>query len=466
MSRNWYLKLVISSALIGTTQSSLAAIIQVDVNSSRSIGQPDGSPSPTASGFSAFNAQDVSVGGSTTSQSALISGHNVTFSTLGGATFQTRDRQGVNGATYPATTTGNFYRDSIQADGGASGSAGMKVQIDTLTAGTTYELTLWTHEVNTSDPPDGITIKDVNNANATIGSGTFPGSPQVPSELTVSRFNVLAKADGSGVLNVDLIHTGNGGGGSFIFGALPLNGFILSSSTLSVDINSSRLSTQPNGSPSPTAPGFSPFDALDTSVGGSNSSQSAFIDGHNVTLTAVGGAVFQTRDREGVNGADFPNPPSVIGDLYRDSIQADGGTNGAAGMELNIDGLAVNSLYSLTLWTHEVFENGTTTDTVTITDANNGNAILGSGPFPGSPQVPTDFSSSRFDVVAMTDASGMLTVNLLHSWTGASPVVGALALNGFQLNLIPVPEPSTFAMLACAGILLFGGARRRPTARR
>ena len=51
------------------------------------------------------------------------------------------------------------------------------------------------------------------------------GSPAAADDFSVSRFIVTAQTDAAGMLNLDLLHIGNGAGGSFIDGALPLSGF-------------------------------------------------------------------------------------------------------------------------------------------------------------------------------------------------------------------------------------------------
>ena len=219
---------------------------------------------------------------------------------------------------------------------------------------------------------------------------------------------------------------------------------------LTVDINSDRPGINaPN--PSATQSGFTGWD-IDSSAG----TKTTAISGHNITISELGAATFQTRDRQVV--ADYASSP--VGALYRDALQADGGTNGSAGMQLDIDGLVANTQYSLTLWAHEAFGNGTSTDTLAINDLNT-SLLLASGTYPGSPQVPSDLSTSRWDVVALTDNAGILKISLIHSWAGGSPEVGALALNGFELSVVPEPNSVVLCVMAgAAGLCHFNRHRR------
>ena len=81
----------------------------------------------------------------------------------------------------------------------------------------------------------------------------------------------------------------------------------------------------------------------------------ATFDGVSVTLTAVGGATLDDRDRT----APVDNAPLfTLDQIYDDFIFANGTFNGA-GMEVLIEGLTPNSNYHVTLRSFDVGSTGT-----------------------------------------------------------------------------------------------------------
>lgn len=196
-----------------------------------------------------------------------------------------------------------------------------------------------------------------------------------------------------------------------------------------------------NRDASPTQSGFESF-----VTDGSGVPNSQVILGHTITIAPLGGASLQARDRHDPGtGKNFEL--SSVGDLYRDFIQAAGGT-GDPGLNLSISNLTPATDYDLTFWTKEVFNPGD--DLITVRDGHT-NAFLTDQFNTESPIVPTDLSAMRFDITTATNAAGVLSIDMTHT---REDLVG-LSLNAFQL----VPEPATLSLLGIGGLLI--GRRRR-----
>ena len=195
-----------------------------------------------------------------------------------------------------------------------------------------------------------------------------------------------------------------------------------------------------NRDASPTQAGFEPF-----VTDGSGVPSSQAILGHTITITPLDGATLRARDRHDPGtGKNFEL--SSVGDLYRDFIQAFGGS-GEPGLNLSIDNLTPSTDYDLTFWTKEVFNPGD--DLITVRNGHT-NAFLDDQLNTESPIVPTDLSAMRFDITTSTNVAGVLSIDVTHT---REDLVG-LSLNAFQL----VPEPAAMSMLCLGGLLVF---RRR-----
>ena len=173
---------------------------------------------------------------------------------------------------------------------------------------------------------------------------------------------------------------------------------------------------------------------------------------NNVNFTGVGGAVLDGRNR-GLSNTDGPSGDTSNNDMWRDFIFAD--ERGAdipspadAGIDISIDGLLADTVYSVRLWAFDDSSNGGRNMTW------NG-VPLG---IPNSPD-PTSLADQVVSFMATSDSTGAL---LLEGRIG-DPRGDCcnVFVNGFEISA--VPEPATIAMIAL-GIAGLGYGQRRQVA--
>ena len=144
--------------------------------------------------------------------------------------------------------------------------------------------------------------------------------------------------------------------------------------------------------------------------------------------------------------------------LYEDFAYINGGGGGSGSpkstsLVLSGAGIAENTAYQLTFYSFDpVGSAGTHTVSFSGSAGTTGSAA--NIVWTGSTNPTTDGQYATTGTFT-SDGSGVLTVTVSDSWTGATDVTG-LRLNGFVLD---VPEPGSLALLGLGGLLI--GARRR-----
>jgi len=158
---------------------------------------------------------------------------------------------------------------------------------------------------------------------------------------------------------------------------------------------------------------------------------------------------------QGIDNNDVFVPIGTYGDMYRDFVGA-----GAAGIDLNFTGLALNANYDVTVWGYDSASNFLRTTswgasggpTVNIAfDGDNGD------PFPGPDPDTNALTSYAASFSGTADGTGALTVE--GRFAGGSFVF--IAANGIRLTSEdppPVPEPAGLGLI---GLALLAVRRKR-----
>jgi hypothetical protein len=166
-----------------------------------------------------------------------------------------------------------------------------------------------------------------------------------------------------------------------------------------------------------------------------------------VTMTiATGGGSYDANEPTWGNTSAFTTAGSPYSNLMQDLIYAN------APATITLSGLAANQTFNLVLYNAgDQNVGGARTSSFTV------NGITQTSVWNGT----TSTLVAGVDYVdyasATSDGLGNLVINF-----GVAGGAGALEtdLNGFQLMAVPVPEPSSMAILAVAGMMLVGWRRR------
>ena len=159
---------------------------------------------------------------------------------------------------------------------------------------------------------------------------------------------------------------------------------------------------------------------------------------------------------QGVDNNDVFVPQGTYGDMYRDFVGA-----GAAGIDLNFTGLALNADYDVTVWGYDSASNFLRTTSWGVTggptvniafDGDNGD------PFPGPDPDTTALTSYAASFSGTADGAGALTVE--GRFAGGSFVF--IAANGIRLvggaEAELIPEPAGIGLI---GLALLAVRKRR-----
>ena len=204
-----------------------------------------------------------------------------------------------------------------------------------------------------------------------------------------------------------------------------------------------------------TEDGFTGFTAADSG---------STVNGIRVTITAIGEARLDDRDRSEPTDA----PPAFTYDqIYDDFIFANR-TFGSPGLRIELDGLAANQAYDAVFRSYDVSSTGTRVSTWTETLS--GQTIVENFSFDGS-DAPTDNQSHLFSASLVSSADGRLVIEgirtggtshgvFLNSLELSAPGIGGLIQTNLQdvmygqsstlLTRIPFPveEQSPYESLA------------------
>ncbi len=151
---------------------------------------------------------------------------------------------------------------------------------------------------------------------------------------------------------------------------------------------------------------------------------------NNVTFTAVGDTTLDDRVRTDNGGGSEA-------DMWEDFIFASDSNLTTEGMDISVSGLLANTTYEVTIWAFDDSSNGDRS--ADWTGSNGGTTATLT--FLDSPD-PVDLNDYRIDITAITDESGVLT---LEGRTSASGPVGThnVFINGFEYNEWVAAEPMT-----------------------
>ena len=144
---------------------------------------------------------------------------------------------------------------------------------------------------------------------------------------------------------------------------------------------------------------------------------------NNVTFTALGESVtVDDRDRAANNGGGMES------DMWRDFIFANGSFAEGEGMDVTVSGLLTDTPYYVTIWAYDT--SSTPTRNATWTGSNGGTSGLLS--FDGADPNPTTLNDYRLEITAVTDGSGVLT---LEGRAGPNPSSSHnVFINGFEIS--------------------------------
>lgn len=176
---------------------------------------------------------------------------------------------------------------------------------------------------------------------------------------------------------------------------------------LAVDFDSTGIITQPS------------FESLDPSTGWTKTYGNIA-----VTVTAVGaGVTVDHRDRAAANGGGGFNS------LWRDFIFANGSDLVDEGLDVEITGLAPDTVYPVTLWAYDNVSGGPHSSTWAANDGG-GSFVekVAVYTFDGALPPPTGLSQNRMDFLITTDAAGRIVIQ------GRMPVGAAAATHHVFLN--------------------------------
>lgn len=332
---------------------------------------------------------------------------------------------------YRSQTPEELFDDFIYAD------AQMNVQIDGLTPGTEYRITVHSQDLdgNASDAskwsiagsPDTLRSEHLNN-----------GTANTPVESW--SFTTFVTPDSSSLSLV----------GEKLGGLIFLNGIEIAqavSAGVAADVKydfnhvAGHFSTVPDAT-GDTQAGFT---AADLNTNG------LLIDGVAVTLSPLGdGATLQSRDR--TTPVDAP-PGLTQGQLYDDFVFAySNPVAQGAGMEIELAGLAANQEYDLTIWS---FDSGSDGDRGAVwTDVTGDASVqLAAYTFNGSAPPTADFDNTITGRVT-SDADGVVRVQGVNSSNAHGVFLNALELTA-------VPEPAGAVLLVLGATALAGCRLRR-----
>ena len=151
---------------------------------------------------------------------------------------------------------------------------------------------------------------------------------------------------------------------------------------------------------------------------------------------------------QGVDNNDVFVPQGTYGDMYRDFVGA-----GAAGIDLNFTGLALNADYDVTVWGYDSASNFLRTTSWGVTGGPTVNIAFDgdNGGFPGPDPNTNLLTSYAANFSGTADGAGALTVEGRYA-TGS--FVGVMA-SGIRLTSEeappdPVPEPAGLGLIGLA----------------
>ena len=311
-------------------------VLQIDFND-RSA------PTQTQDGYEGFLID--SSGMPTLPVTRSMGAFSVTLSETSGLGFD--DKRNILPLNTGGFTQSNTHRDFIYSLDD-SGSGGLDVTIDGLVPGQTYTTNLWSFDFSASG--DRVSDWTVNGVSA-ADNYTFTGS-QIPSSDNQFQITAVISANAQGQLQIQ----GRRDATSVSYGVY-LNAIQV--------IQGEVAPEPPPGTEVPISPvlKIDMNDGSDGESGAANTevgyqsftleSNGASYDGITVTMTAIGGATLDDRDRTSpTDSGNFD-----LDQIYDDFIFANGTTNGA-GAEIRIQGLAANTEYQVKLRSYDVSSTG------------------------------------------------------------------------------------------------------------
>lgn len=225
-------------------------------------------------------------------------------------------------------------------------------------------------------------------------------------------------------------------------------GLISAQTLLSVDYQNTSVGGAPV-----TQSGFEAFDDSDAG----SALYSTVAGDVTVTMTGLDGAIGGHFNRGGVtNGGGL-----AFADVYNDFAFKNGGAAGSGSpqsMTLTFSGagISASTSYSLTFFSYDSVSSGGS-HTVSF---NGASGSSGSAPdllWTGGSNPTTDGQYATTGTFT-SDGSGVLTIDLSDSWTGATDTTG-IRLNAFELDVIP--EPSSGILLGLGGLAMLMRRRRK-----
>lgn len=421
--------IVVCLALASAAAS--AETIRVDIDE-----RPAGA-GPTAAGFNSFLiAGGVGTAAQTADSVGTMGTATVYIQNAGGVAFDDRLRAVPTNAG--ALTQADLYRDFVFSTTSSTNlgvQRGLDVYLTGLTPFATYRGSLWSYD--NGSVRDRVSDWAANGA--TIRNNYIFNGTTLPTADGDNRidFTVLASAEGTVSLRgrKDALTTGTDP-------AVFVNAFELEqTSVLEVDPVAALAVDFGNGTT--TLPGFNQMALVNN---GAN------FGGKTVTMSAVGGATLQERNRTApVNDAIFTQAELLQDFIFATNVAAELGN----GMDVTVDGLVANQQYLVTLWSFDTASVGARASTWSSDDG------LIPYQFAGD-ALPRNNDDFRFTLLATADATGKLVVFGRKSADGLDN--HAVFLNAIQLNAV-VPEPSTLALCVvgagCLGLLRFRHVSRR-----
>jgi hypothetical protein len=421
----WLLALLFSAA---PTPSHAVVVLAVDVNDTTD-------PALTETGFQPFVR---------TTNPATYGANTLTISGVG-FTLGDQDRVRPTPTDSGAFTQGELLRDFIFAPNAAANTTGLNARIQGLVPFGVYQGSVWSFDTTSA----GTRVADwAANDIVFRENYTFDGNAEPPAPVS------------NDVYRIDFSFIASESGEVLIKGrrdALSMSAAVPPVADIGVFLNALMLDHQSTLAVSPTPVLSVDFGAGDGQAGFSSmalpaapqATYSQAFGPQTVTLSGVGVNLDQRNRATPVDAAPFDQ-----GALLRDFVFAGAGAADVTGLDVTVDGLVPNQQYLVSLWSYDSGSPG-----LRVADwTSNGVLVNENARF--DTVLPATNDDYRFSFLTTADALGKLLISGRVDAMTLAPNAPNVFLNGLQIRAI-VPEPSSLAMAAIAGLAGLAIALRR-----